>query len=930
MPMTDLSKDNELLVKELKELRKEHFALKALYEKDSAERYHIEESLQQSQTFLNSIIEHSPNSMWIADEHGTLIRLNQAFRDNLRLKDDEVIGKYNIFNDNLVEEQGFMPMVRDVFEKGIAARFTIQYDTSAVKNLNTAQTVKVFLEVNISAIVNSQGKVTHAIVQHHDITEQRMFAQALMESEEKYRSMFENVQDVFYQIDLDGIIQDISPSVKRLSDYNRDELIGTKVADFYYFKEERELFLKEIMAKGVIRDYELTMKTKNGDIRFTSVSASLIRDAQGKPTHIDGALRDITERKIITDELIKSKNELENFFNLVPDLVVEASTDGYFKLLNPEWEKILGYSIQELQSEPFESFIHPDDILPTRQQVLRQIEGNRTIRFENRYRHKDGSYRMLEWNAAPSKEGILYAAAHDITDRKLAEDALRTSEEKFRNITEQFKDVIFITDSKGEITYISPSAQMIFGYSPQEMTGVTFMKFLDERDLQNAVSQFQKSMATGTTREIRTFLMKHKDGSTFIGELSSVLFYKNNVPMGTMGLIRDITVKKQEEQELKNAKEKAEESDRLKSAFLANMSHEIRTPMNGILGFAELLKQPQLSGEEQQEYIRVILRSGKRMLNIINDIVDISKIESGQFEITISETNINEQLEFIYTFFKAEAERKGLKFSVIKSLPSKEVIIKSDREKIYAVLTNLIKNSLKYTKAGSIECGYEKKGKFLEFYVKDTGSGVSEQQREIIFERFRQANDLNTQFSEGAGLGLSISKNFVEMLGGRIWIESEIGKGSMFYFTIPFDTENENEIISKNVSPQAGVGIQGENLKILIADDDPDSEMLISTVVKMYGKEILKAATGVEAVETCRANPDIDLILMDVRMPELDGYSATHQIREFNKTVVIIAQTGFAMAGDRENALNAGCNDYLSKPIKIDELKGLIQKYFSA
>ena len=245
--------------------------------------------------------------------------------------------------------------------------------------------------------------------------------------------------------------------------------------------------------------------------------------------------------------------------------------------------------------------------------------------------------------------------------------------------------------------------------------------------------------------------------------------------------------------ELIKAKERAEESDHLKSAFLANMSHEIRTPMNGMLGFSELLKTPGLTRKEQQEYISIIEKSGERLLNTINDIVNISKIETGQMEISISETNINKQIESIYTFFKPKAEEKGIKIFFTNSLPTNKAFISTDREKVFEILTNLVNNAIKFASEGTIEIGYKKKDKYLEFFVKDTGSGISLEQMEFVFERFRQGYiSLNRNY-EGTGLGLSISKAYVEMLGGKIWVESEAGKGSIFYFTIPFNQEQEKK-----------------------------------------------------------------------------------------------------------------------------------------
>jgi signal transduction histidine kinase/ActR/RegA family two-component response regulator len=392
--------------------------------------------------------------------------------------------------------------------------------------------------------------------------------------------------------------------------------------------------------------------------------------------------------------------------------------------------------------------------------------------------------------------------------------------------------------------------------------------------------------------------------------------------------------------DLKFAKDKAEENDRLKSAFLANMSHEIRTPMNGILGFTGLLKKPELTGEKQQLYISMIEKGGARMLNIINDIISISKVESGQMEVSISESNVNEKLEFIYTFFKPEVQRKGMQMSFHTSLPAREAVIKTDREKVSAILTCLVKNAVEYTFSGTIEFGYvlkpvKKSGDNkdiasaeLEFYVKDTGIGIPQDKMEAIFERFVQADNGDKRAYQGAGLGLSISKAYVEMLGGKIWVESEVGKGSTFYFTIPYHNEPKGIIAVEKVVAPDKEEPQIKKLKILITDDDESSAMLLTEIVKKYGKEFLYAENGVEASEACRNNPDLDLVLMDIQMPIMDGYEATKQIRQFNKKIVIIAQTAYVRDGDRAKAIDAGCNDYVSKPINHSLITELIKKYY--
>jgi hypothetical protein len=357
--------------------------------------------------------------------------------------------------------------------------------------------------------------------------------------------------------------------------------------------------------------------------------------------------------------------------------------------------------------------------------------------------------------------------------------------------------------------------------------------------------------------------------------------------------------------------------------------------MNGILGFSELLKEPNLTGEKQQKYISIIERSGARMLNTINDIIDISKIEAGQMEVTVSETNINEQIEYIYTFFKPEVERKGMLLSFKNTLPENKALVKTDREKLYAILTNLVKNAIKYSHEGSIEFGYSVEtlhATSIQFYVKDTGIGIPKERQQAVFDRFVQADIGDRRAYQGSGLGLSISKAYVEMLGGKIWVESEEGKGSAFYFTIPYTAEPlQNLELSATAAAevqQADVNVPGSGLKILIAEDEETSDLILTIELKKMSKNILHATTGISTVEICRQNPDIDLIMMDIKMPKMDGYEATREIRKFNKNVIIIAQTAYALAGDREKAIEAGCNDYISKPIKMNLLVALVNKYF--
>ncbi len=380
------------------------------------------------------------------------------------------------------------------------------------------------------------------------------------------------------------------------------------------------------------------------------------------------------------------------------------------------------------------------------------------------------------------------------------------------------------------------------------------------------------------------------------------------------------------EQDLKLALEKAMESDQLKTAFLHNISHEIRTPMNGILGFANLLKTPHLSDKKQQSFIDIITKSGERMLKTLNDLMDISRLETGQVKLHFTAMNINEELNTIYSFFKPEATAKNLVFNV--SLPKNEppIILHTDKEKVYAVLTNLIKNALKFSKIGSIEFGYTIQNDVVKFFVSDTGIGIPLSRQAAIFERFIQADINDSHVHEGAGLGLSISSSYIKMLGGHIWVTSIENEGSQFYFTLPLNSKPSNKNTAIKGTP-ATETTNSKKIAVLIVEDEEIASDYLSIILEDYCSVIYTAKNGQEAVDIFQKNPDIKLVLMDIKMPIMNGYEASQKIWELNNNIIIIAQTAFSFPVDKEDALLHKCTDYISKPIKATDLIRLIRKH---
>jgi len=381
--------------------------------------------------------------------------------------------------------------------------------------------------------------------------------------------------------------------------------------------------------------------------------------------------------------------------------------------------------------------------------------------------------------------------------------------------------------------------------------------------------------------------------------------------------------------DLKVAKEQAEESDRLKSAFLANMSHEIRTPMNSIMGFIDLLQSDDnLSDENKGNFLDIVKQSSERLLDTINDIIEVSRIESGHLKINPTNVYLPDLINYLYSVFNPEAEKKGLQFSAYTSSSLQNIYIETDKNKLESILINYIKNAIKFTKKGSIELGASSKNNEITFYVKDTGVGIPESKLHLIFERFGQIDDSLNRSHEGSGLGLSIVKAYAELLGGSVSIDSEQGLGSTFFFHLPMEISYVAE--EKTSLKEDSMDIEKPLLKhkILIAEDEEVNYMLLEQILKKEGRMFLWAKTGLEAVKHFEENPDIEFIFMDIKMPVMDGMEATKKIRAINNNVPIIALTAYALSGDREKFISQGCTDYLSKPVKKKSINAMLNNYF--
>ncbi|MDO8896694.1 MAG: PAS domain S-box protein, partial [Bacteroidales bacterium] len=740
------------------------------------------------------------------------------------------------------------------------------------------------VEVHSTPIDFEQRRVLFSII--HDVTERIQAQQALKESEEKMRSIY-RVAPTGIGVVVNRVLKEVNPRVCKMTGYSRTELLGNNALMLYPSQEEYELVGKEkynqISEHGT-GEVETRWKKKDGTI-INVLLASTPIELNDLSKGVTFTALDITERKRIEAKLIIAKEKAERNENELKKAQKIAHLGSWYLDLETnqvvwteELYKMYGFD-PALPVPPYTEHMKlftPESWELLSNSLAKTAETNIPYELELKTVKNDGSngWMWVRGETVSDAEGRtigLWGAAQDITEHKQTElllqekteeievrneelmdniaayaalneeyatqneelqsaiEKVEESEAKFREMAELLPQIVFESDLQGYLTYVNKQAYNLTGYSEQDgLIGKSTLSFYILEDRERAIENMKLSLTGNKQAASNEYTMMGKDGSPFNVLVYSNPIVKDNRVVGLRGIIVDVTELKRTEKELVKAKERAEESDRLKSAFLANMSHEIRTPMNGILGFAELLKEPNLSGEEQKRFIGIIEKSGARMLNIINDIVSISKIEAGLMEVNRQDSNVNEQIEYIYTFFKPEVESKGMQLSFKNPLPANEAILKTDREKVYAILTNLVKNAIKYSNHGSIEFGYSLKTNEehseLEFFVKDTGIGIPKDRQQAIFERFVQADIADKNALQGAGLGLSISKAYVEMLGGEIRVESEVGTGSTFYFTLPYQNGITKEKIPVNEILPALETAAIRKLKVLIAEDDMPSE----------------------------------------------------------------------------------------------------------
>jgi len=517
---------------------------------------------------------------------------------------------------------------------------------------------------------------------------------------------------------------------------------------------------------------------------------------------------------------------------------------------------------------------------------------------------------------------IMELVAHELSmfiDRHHSEEKAN----KLSRAVEQSSVSVIITNKEGVIEYVNPFFTKLTGYSFEEAKRGNPSILKSGHQSQAFYKELWDTILSGNDWE-GEILNQKKNGDLYWEKaIISPILNRKGAITNFVAIKEDITERKNMLEELVTAKEKAEESDKLKTAFINNISHEVRTPLNGILGFGELLSETDPSPEEKQEMLEHVKKSGNRLMNTMTDYMDMARIVSGAMEV--------HRKEFLLQPFFAEAIEETKQLCAYKEIGfeadyqnNADLTLNSDPELINRTLNILLDNALKFTTKGSIRCGYKVKESVIEFFVKDTGKGITPEKLDAIFNMFTQENPSDTRAHEGSGLGLSIASGLVKLLGGSITATSEPGQGTTFKFTVPYN----EELLKEKAPPEKGKNDAAEGKPlVLIAEDEESNAMFLEVVVKKAGFDYLLAENGEEAVAICKKHPDITLVLMDIKMPVMNGLEATRQIREFRPELPIIATTAYAQTGDEQRLKSKGFDGYLPKPIKKENLLATLQKY---
>jgi PAS domain S-box-containing protein len=933
--------------------------------KDITEIKEIQEELLNAKERYEDLIRTAPDGIVVLDLEGKIIIINESFPNSGGYSVNEVIGM-NFANFPGFQERDLQKYMK-VFKRFIRGELVKPveinwYDKNGRLHIS---------ELHVSSL-KKDNKIYAIQAIARDITEKVQFIDALKSSEKQYRTSLDSMQEGMHLVNkkleilfANKALNDLAKSLGLNNDFTGKNIFEAFPFLSHLVRDEYE----DVFRTGTVYKKEEFFTIGENKV-YTSTRLIPIQEGD-KVDRILTIIEDITERKkseqvrelmyTISDSVTQTKNLSELSQVIRQELgKVFDTTNFYIALYNknketltlplfvdekdsfneiPAKNTLTGYLIRNnrpilMKNEQIEELVKKGEIddvgtpskiwlgVPLR--IKDETIGALVVQhYENENAYSETDLEFLEF--VSNQIGLSI-------ETKKAYDDIKIEKAYFEQLFQNSPETIVLTDIEGNLLKVNSEFEKLFGYTEEEAIGKKIDDLIAPGGFYEEARTITQKVGSGEKVIIETARQDKNKNKIDVSILGTPIEIGGG-QVGVYGIYRNITDRLQYESNLKLAKEKAEESDKLKSAFLANMSHEIRTPMNAILGFSELLKGENISKEERDEYISIIRKKGNELLLIINDIIDISKIEAGDVRIVPEYFSVKDFMMEIYQQFSGEKnimnkEQVQFRLNIDKD---QEPIIFSDRSRLKQVFNNLIQNAFKFTYEGFVEIGFEPATDTnIRFFISDTGIGIPEDKQDVIFERFRQVDESISSQYGGTGLGLAISKNLTVLLGGNISVHSKPGHGSTFYLDMPLKSIQAKDFKRKTVTPQTTSPNGMPDLKgslILVAEDDSSNYLFIESFLKQVNAKVLWARDGLQAVDLFKNHKSIKLVLMDIRMPNMNGIEAAREIRRMNAETPLIALTAYAFTNDREKSLEAGCNEYLPKPVKLDTLIDTLNKY---